>query len=93
MTRSQTITVCLWLTIVAVAAALTIRMMKAPPGMPGGDTLVLVSPLFFGMAAKKASHLGRAAVVVALVGLGFGGLALYAAISSKPPAAKPARGR
>ncbi len=93
MSRTQTINVCLWLTMLVVAAALTIRMLKAPPGMPGGDTLVLASPLFFGMAAKKASHLGRVAVVVALIGLSFGGLALYAAITSKPPASKPARAR
>ncbi len=90
--RSQFITLCLWITILVVGSAVTLRMLKSPPGgKPGGDALVLLSPLFFGMAAKKASHLGKAATVMALVGVVFGGLALWAAITSTPPPALPPR--
>ena len=59
-------------------------MVKAPPGRPGGDTFVLLSPLFFGMAAKRASHLGATAVGLAVIGLVFGAGALWAALSHTP---------
>lgn len=83
MTRSQTINLMFWLTLACVGVAVTIRMLKAPAGPPGRDTLVMLSPLFFGMAAKKATHLGRTATLVASIGLAFAALALYAALNAK----------
>ncbi len=71
-------------TIVLVAAALVMRVINAPPGTKifGGDTLVLMSPLFFGMAAKRGG-LGPAAVLLSALGLAFASLALWAALQGK----------
>ncbi len=92
MTRTQTITVMFWLTLICVGTAVTKRMLEAPAGPPGRDTLVMISPLFFGMAAKRASHLGRVATFVAFIGLAFGSLAVYAAFDApaKPGSSRPA---
>ncbi len=92
MSRTALINLCFWLTLIAVAGAFTLRTLNAPPGIPGRDSLVVLSPLFFGMAAKKASHLGKAAVLVAFIGLAFGALAMYGALSAPeaPRAATPA---
>ncbi|MFN3198700.1 MAG: hypothetical protein ACE366_09860 [Bradymonadia bacterium] len=46
---------------------------------------IMISPIFFGIAAKNGTRLGRAATVVALIGLVFAGAALFAAITSKVP--------
>ena len=81
MRRTQLIHTLLIVTIACVAAAVGIKLYNNPDSGPGGDTLALVSPAFFGMAAKKASHLGKAATMLAFVGAVFGGVALWAAIS------------
>ncbi len=81
MKRSQLIHTLFLLTLGCVAAAISIKLYKDPSKGPGGDTLALVSPAFFGMVAKKAVHLGAAATMLATIGAAFGAVALWAAIS------------
>ena len=83
MRRTAFIQLCLVLTIVAVVSAVGIRIYKDPAGGMGGDTFALMSPAFFGMAAKRASHLGKVASFLAMVGLLFGAAALWAALNTK----------
>lgn len=83
MRRTAFIQLCLVLTILAVVAAVGIRIYKNPAGGLGGDTFALMSPAFFGMAAKRASHLGKVASFIAMLGLVFAGAALYASITAK----------
>lgn len=83
MRRTAFIQLCLVLTILAVVAAVGIRIYKNPAGGLGGDTFALMSPAFFGMAAKRTSHIGRVASFIAVLGLVFGIAALAAALSTK----------
>lgn len=84
MKRTQLIMLCLYLTIFCSLGAVATRFIRYPEGRMG-DMFIMLSPIFFGIAAKNGSRLGRAAVVVALVGLTFSAAALYAALSSGPP--------
>jgi hypothetical protein len=60
-------------------AAGALRMMDAPPGAQmGGDAFVLLSPMFFAMAAHRGQRWGRLAVAMGLVGTVFAGGALAA---------------
>lgn len=86
MRRSAFIQLQLILTILLVGAAITIRMIRAPEGAPMRDLFIMASPVFFGIAAKNGARLGRAAVVVGLIGLMFAGAALYASITGRIPA-------
>lgn len=84
MKRSQLIMLCLWLTILCSLGAVATRLIRFPDGQMK-DMFIMISPIFFGIAAKNGTRLGRAATVVALIGLVFAGAALFAAITSKVP--------
>ena len=80
MHRSTFIQVCLYLTLALCIAAVGIKVFHTDvrkTGGFGGELMVLMSPVFFGMAAKRAMHMGRAASVIAALGvlLAAGGLA------------------
>lgn len=81
--RSDLIQLLLFLTIVAVVAAVSIKVYKNP-GAPGGDTFALMSPVFFGMAAKRARGWQKTAVFLAFLGLALGLAGVYAAVTSVP---------
>ncbi|MEZ4466163.1 MAG: hypothetical protein R3F43_17345 [bacterium] len=46
----------------------------------GGDTFILLSPVFFVVAAKRATRFGKAAVVLAILGVAFSVFGLYGAL-------------
>ena len=69
-------------TLIVAAAAVTVRLVTAPAGTPPGDLFVLVSPVFFSIAAKRATRFGTAAVIVSLLGLAFATTALVAVVGS-----------
>lgn len=81
--RSAVIQLLLYLTIAAVVAAVSIKLYKSPAGPPGGDTFALVSPIFFGVAAKNARGWQRTAVVLAVLGFALALAGLFAAVSGK----------
>jgi hypothetical protein len=60
---------CVYTTVLLVAVAVVIRLIKSPPGPMGGDVFTLVSPVFLGVAAKNASRFGAAAAVLAFLGV------------------------
>ena len=81
--RSTILNVCFYGTVLSVGAALLIKVIRSAGDAVGGDTFVLLSPIFFSMAAKKGSgRFGGAAVGIALIGLVFGLGALYAVLQS-----------
>jgi hypothetical protein len=83
MKRSTILNVCFYGTVLSVGAAILIKTIRSAGDAVGGDSLVLMSPIFFSMAAKKGSgRFGRAAVGVALIGLVFGVGALFAVLQS-----------
>lgn len=85
MNRSTFIQVCLYLTLALCVTAVGLKIYHTDvrqTGGFGGELMVLLSPVFFGMAAKRAMHMGRMASIIAAVGvlLAAGGLA--ASVSS-----------
>ncbi|MCK6570863.1 hypothetical protein L6V77_07055 [Myxococcota bacterium] len=92
MHRSTFIQVCLYLTLGLCLTAVGIKVLHTDvkqTGGFGGELMVLLSPVFFGMAAKRAMHMGRMASVIAAVGvlLAAGGLAASVhGKSARPPA-------
>lgn len=86
MKRSTFLNLAFGFTVLAVGAAMIIKFLNSPPGAKfGGDTFALISPIFFVMAAKKATRFGGAAVVIAVIGMAFAGLGLWGALNAKPP--------
>ena len=88
MKRSTFLNLAFGFTVLAVGTAMVFKMINAPPGakIVGGDTFALISPVFFVMAAKKATRFGGAAVVIALIGMAFAGLGLWGAtLGAKTP--------
>jgi hypothetical protein len=88
MKRSTFIQTCLYLTLALCVAAVGLKVYHTDlrqTGGFGGELMVLLSPVFFGMAAKRAMHMGRMASIIAAVGvlLAAGGLA--ASVSSQAP--------
>jgi hypothetical protein len=83
MRKSAFIQLCLWITIASVVTALGIRLYRNPNEAIGGDTFAIISPIFFGMAAKNGIRFGRAAVVVALIGVVFAVGGVWAAFHMK----------
>lgn len=72
MHRSTFIQVCLYLSLAFCVAAVGIKIYQTDlrqTGGFGGELMVLMSPIFFGMAAKRAMHMGRMASVIAAVGV------------------------
>ena len=51
----------------------------------GGEPMILLSPVFFSMAAKRAMHKGRTASIIAFAGLLLGAGGLWAALSQPVP--------
>ena len=89
MKRSTFIQTCLYLTLALCVTAVGLKVYRTDvrqTGGFGGELMVLLSPVFFGMAAKRAMHMGRMASIIAAVGvlLAAGGLA--ASVSSHAPA-------
>ncbi len=74
MKRSTYLNLCFYLTLATVVTAMIVKVARDPSsaGAPGGDALALISPIFFVMAAKRATRFGSAAVVIATIGLLFG---------------------
>lgn len=95
MKRSTFLNLAFGFTVLAVLAAMTIKIINTPPGAKilGGDSFALISPIFFVMAAKKATRFGGAAMVIAFIGMAFAGLGLWGAIEGKkapkPPQSAP----
>lgn len=95
MKRSTFLNLAFWFTVLAVVGAMTVKIVNSPPGAKiiGGDSFALISPIFFVMAAKKATRFGGAAVVIAVIGMAFAGLGLWGALSGKaakkPPVTAP----
>lgn len=84
MRRSTFLDLCFYLSLGAVLTAMIYKSVNAPPGARiGGDTFILLSPVFFVMVAKKATRFGGAAVVLGALGLVFSALALWAAFKPK----------
>ncbi len=77
MKRSTYIRLCFIGSIVAVATAFGIRLYTHPEA-PAGDSFVLISPVFFTMAATKGTRFPRAAVAIGTLGLVFAVGALVA---------------
>lgn len=91
MKRSTFLNLAFGFTVLAVLSAMTIKIINSPPGAKiiGGDSFALISPIFFVMAAKKATRFGGAAVVIALIGMSFAGLGLWGAIAGKSKGKRP----
>ena len=88
--RSTFIQLCLYLTLALCVAAVGIKILNTDvrqQGGFGGELMVLLSPVFFGMAAKRAMHKGRAASVIAVLGvlLAAGGLAASLSTAQRAP--------
>lgn len=81
MTRTAIIDLSLYATVLLCGGAVGIRAFGAP-GAPSADVFVLASPVFFAIAAKRATRLRGAAVGLAIIGVVFGAAALAAAWSS-----------
>lgn len=81
MRRSTWIQLCLIGSIVAVAVAVGIKIYRDPGSGPAGDSLVLISPIFFAMAAKKATRFPKMAVAMGTLGLLFSVGALAAVLT------------
>lgn len=67
--RHAFIQACVTTTVIVVAVAVVIKLVKSPPGPIGGDVFALVSPVFLGVAAKNATRFGTAATILAFTGL------------------------
>ncbi len=96
MHRSTFIQTCLYLTLALCLAAVGIKVLHTDvkkTGGFGGELMVFLSPVFFGMAAKRAMHMGRMASVIAALGvvLAAGGLAASLYGKSTPAPAVAAR--
>lgn len=90
MHRSTFIQLCLYLTLGLCIAAVGIKVLHTDvrrSGGFGGELMVLLSPVFFGMAAKRAMHKGRAASIIAALGVLLAAGGLYASISTSQRAA------
>ena len=92
MHRSTFIQTCLYLTLGLCLAAVGTKLLHTDvsrSGGFGGELMALVSPVFFGVAAKRAMHMGRAASIIAAFGVILGAGALAASLSGNraPPAA------
>lgn len=74
--RSAYINLCLWLTLASTLAAVGLKYSQTST-IPGKESLSLLAPIFFVIAAKRASH-SRAAGPLATVGLAFGLIAFFA---------------
>jgi len=87
MKRSTWINLCFFGSIIAVAGAVIMRTISDPAGGggPSGDSLVLISPIFFAMAAKKATRWPKAAVFMGTIGLLFAVGALVAVLQGGGP--------
>lgn len=81
MKRSAWLQLCLIGSIVAVGVAVAIKMTRDPGG-PMGDSLVMISPVFFTVAARKATRFPKMAVALGTLGLLFSAGALAAVLSS-----------
>lgn len=82
MNRSTWIRLCLLGAIGCTGAAVVLRLLHAPPGTPAGSTFALLGPVFFVMAAQRATRFPRASVVLAGLGLLLAFGALAAVLSS-----------
>lgn len=72
MHRSTFIQVCLYTSLAFCVAAVGVKIFHTDvrqTGGFGGELMVLMSPVFFGMAAKRAMHMGRMASIIAAVGV------------------------
>lgn len=84
MHRSTFIQLCLYLTLGLCVTAVGIKVFQTDvrqTGGFGGELMVLMSPVFFGMAAKRAMHMGRMASIIAAVGVLLAAGALAASLS------------
>lgn len=70
MRRSTWLQLCFFGSILAVGAAITIRLITHPEA-PSGDAFVLISPIFFTMAATKGHRFPKAAIAIGTLGLAF----------------------
>lgn len=70
MKRSTWLQLCFIGSILAVGAAITTRLVTHPEAKMG-DTFVLISPIFFTMAATKGHRFPKAAVAIGTLGLVF----------------------
>ncbi|MBU0551844.1 hypothetical protein KKF91_11520 [Myxococcota bacterium] len=88
MKRTAYINLCFWLTLIGVGVALALKYTQTPEA-PGRAGLSLLAPIFFVIAAKRASH-SRASGPLATVGLLFAGLAVYAVLTGAALHSAPA---
>ena len=80
MKRSTWLQLCFIGSILAVGVAMGFKIFNDPGGGRSGDSLVLVSPIFFAMAAKKATRFPKMAVAMGTLGLVFAAGALIAVL-------------
>jgi len=80
--RSQIIDLCFYGSLIAVGGALLLKFSQMEGSGTGRSSFALISPVFFTMAAKKGSHLGIFALALALLGLLFALIALWAGFST-----------
>lgn len=81
MRRSTFLDLCFYLALGAALTAMIYKAINAPPGARvGGDTFVMLSPVFLVMVAKRATRFGGTAVVLGALGVIFSGFALWAAL-------------
>lgn len=79
MKRSTWLQICLIGSILAVGAAIILKMSRDPGG-PMGDSLVMISPVFFTVAARKATRFPKMAIALGTLGLLFSAGALAAVL-------------
>jgi len=91
--RSTFLNICLFLSLGAVLTSLIYKAATTPPGarMFGSDTFAVLTPVFFVVAAKRATRFGPASIILATVGLLFAGVTLWAALTKSPRQAPPVR--
>lgn len=80
MRASQFIGLCFYLTLTLVAVAAFLHFRADPVAK---DAFVLLSPVFFNLAARRAVKYRKAAVVLALLGVVFAAGAVYAGYSHR----------
>jgi len=83
MRRSTWLNICFAGSIIAVGVAMGFKVYNDPGGGPAGDSLVLISPVFFAMAAKKATRFPKMAIAMGTLGLVFAVGALVAVMGGK----------